>query len=72
MGHIINLIVQAFLFGDDKYDISPDLTALESAKWRTKGALGKLHNIIVFVQRSPQRIAESLEYSQGKRLERDN
>lgn len=72
MGHIINLTVQAFLFGDDKYDISPDPTALESAKWRSKGALGKLHNIVVFVQRSPQRIAEFLEYSQGKRLERDN
>jgi hypothetical protein len=40
MGHIINLTVQAFLFGDDEYDISPDPTALELAKWRRKGALG--------------------------------
>ncbi|KFY19669.1 hypothetical protein V493_07869 [Pseudogymnoascus sp. VKM F-4281 (FW-2241)] len=72
MGHIINLTVQAFLFGDDEYNVSPNPTALELAKWRTKGALGKLHNIVVFVQRSPQRIAEFSEYSQGKRLERDN
>jgi hypothetical protein len=42
MGYIINLTVQAFLFGDDKYDISPDPTGLKSAKWRTKGALGRL------------------------------
>lgn len=72
MGHIINLTVQAFLFGDIKHDVSPNPTPLELANWRTNGALGKLHNIVVFVQRSPQRIAEFREYSQGKRLERDN
>jgi hypothetical protein len=68
MGHIINLTVQAFLFGDIKHDVSPNPTPLELANWRTNGALGKLHNIVVFVQRSPQRIAEFREYSKAKGL----
>ncbi|KFZ25264.1 hypothetical protein V502_00256 [Pseudogymnoascus sp. VKM F-4520 (FW-2644)] len=72
MGHIINLTVQAFLFDDNEYNISLDLTVSELDKWRLKGALGKLHNIVVFIQRSPQRIAILIELSGGKRLERDN
>lgn len=74
MGHIINLSVQAFLFGDDKDDINPgdNLVELEAGIWRTKGALGKLHNIVVFVDRSPQRISEFQEYSGGIKLHRDN
>lgn len=74
MGHIINLTVQAFLFGNDKDNIIPtdDLGELEASKWRTKGALGKLHNIVVYVQRSPQRTAQFMELSQGKMMERDN
>jgi hypothetical protein len=72
MGHIINLTVQAFLFDDNEYNISLDPTVSELDKWRSKGALGKLHNIVVFIQRSPQRIAIFIELSGGKRLERDN
>jgi hypothetical protein len=40
--------------------------------WRRKGPLGKLHNIVVYIQRSPQRIAAFLKLSSGKRLVRDN
>lgn len=40
--------------------------------WRKKGPLGKLHNIVVYIQRSPQRMASFLVLSQGKRLARDN
>jgi len=40
--------------------------------WRQKGPLGKLHNIVVYIQRSPQRIAAFLKLSSGKRLVRDN
>ena len=74
MGHIINLTVQAFLFDDDDSEISISLQPTEAEKdtWRAKGALGKLHNIVVFVQRSPQRIAAFIELSGGKKLERDN
>jgi hypothetical protein len=72
MGHIINLTMQAFLFDDDNYNISLNPTVSESDKWRLKGALGKLHNTVVFIQRSPQRIAMFIELSGGKRLKRDN
>jgi hypothetical protein len=40
--------------------------------WRRKGPLGKLHNIVVYIQRSPQRIAAFLKLGSGKRLVRDN
>lgn len=72
MGHIINLTVQAFLFGDNEYNISLDPTVSELGKWCSKGALGKLHNIAIFIQCSLQRIAIFIELSGGKRFERDN
>ena len=42
--------------------------------WRKKGPLGKLHNIVVFIQRSTQRIQrfKSLIEANGLRLIRDN
>jgi len=40
--------------------------------WRQKGPLGKLHNIVVYIQRSPQRLAAFLKLNSGKRLARDN
>jgi hypothetical protein len=74
MGHTINLTVQAFPFDDDDSEIIISLQPTEAEKdiWRVKGALGKLHNIVVFVQRSPQRIAAFIELSGGKKIERDN
>ncbi|KFY09634.1 hypothetical protein V491_08054, partial [Pseudogymnoascus sp. VKM F-3775] len=44
----------------------------EIEKWRKKGPLGKLYNIAVYIQRSPQRLAEFEKYSNGKRIPRDN
>ena len=59
-GHIINLAAQAFLFSSNKDSLSKlNNTAssipsqLEMDTWRRKGPLGKLHNIIVYIQRSP-------------------
>ncbi|EAQ84561.1 hypothetical protein CHGG_08575 [Chaetomium globosum CBS 148.51] len=43
-GHVLNLVVQAFLFGQDA-------TCFE----RAKGPVGKLHNIVKFIRASPQR-----------------
>jgi hypothetical protein len=79
-GHIINLVAQAFLFSTDKdalleennQDTSYLPTELEMENWRQKGPLGKLHNIVVYIQRSPQRLAAFLKLSSGKRLVRDN
>jgi hypothetical protein len=68
LGHIINLAAKAFIFGDNVnafeaiVDIVTDSTPWDSQtmrtaqnEWRKRGALGKIHNIIVFIRISPQR-----------------
>jgi hypothetical protein len=79
-GHIINRAAQAFLFATEDealadYNNSNTLippTEREMADWRQKGPLGKLHNIVVYIQRSPQRIASFRQLSSGLNLARDN
>ena len=66
LGHIINLAAKAFVFGTDAdaFEMEADgLRALaDEAKelnlWRKKGPVGKLHNVIKFIRRSPQRREE--------------
>jgi hypothetical protein len=83
-GHIINLAVQAFFFASE---ISIDIidnslsdeteTETEASnnedkiRWRSKGPLGKLHNIAVHIRASPTR---SFEFRQlaGRGLPLDN
>jgi hypothetical protein len=67
LGHIINLAVKAFLYGKNaesfEVEISDlDLKKLEEkhylellAAWRKKGPVGKLHNIVIWIRRTPQR-----------------
>ena len=68
LGHIINLAAKAFLFGSDTEafdeiveqvtDDTPfDSKAMRDAQaaWRRKGAVGKFHNIVIFIRSSPQR-----------------
>src|SRR5438067_1501856 len=82
-GHIINLAVKSFLFvTDDKTLEAQDgeevtgqwlkQTLEEINEWRRKGPLGKLHNFVVFVQRSTQRLQKFLSISGGQHLARDN
>ena len=64
-GHILNLVVKAFLWGSDweafekqvdqaeEYTVENEKQALKT--WRTKGAMGKLHNIGTWILRTPQR-----------------
>jgi len=62
-GHVINLVVKAFLWGSDAevfeaqistyHDLQRETEELEA--WRRKGPLGKLHIIITWISRSPQR-----------------
>jgi len=62
-GHIINLVVKSFLWGSDAevfeaqistyHDLQQETAELEA--WRRKGPLGKLHNVISWISRSPQR-----------------
>jgi hypothetical protein len=82
-GHIINLAVKSFLFVTDNETLEADdaeeitdrwlkSTIKEIEQWRKKGPLGKLHNFIVFVQKSTQRMQKFLALSHNRHLARDN
>ena len=67
LGHITNLAVRAFLYGKNAESFEVDMTdsnlkKLEEkhylellAAWRKKGPVGKLHNNVIFIRRTPQR-----------------
>lgn len=75
-GHIINLSVQAFLFGravnDYEHPQEESPNDVELNQWRRLGPLGKLHNIIVWIMGSPQRIQMFRQKSGGLMPLRDN
>ena len=62
-GHILNLAAKAFLFGQDPdaFEIEAEMNQNLSHEeedlqlWRKRGSVGKLHNVVVFGRRSPQR-----------------
>ncbi|TKA79670.1 hypothetical protein B0A49_04709 [Cryomyces minteri] len=62
-GHIINLVARAILFGNDVDALEEDLSNqdnlledIQMQLWRKRGPLGKLHNVIIFICSSPQRV----------------
>ena len=63
LGHVLNLSVKAILFGENPEVFEKDITTAailgdEKAAlrhWRSKGALGKLHNVINYIRLTPQR-----------------
>jgi hypothetical protein len=68
LGHILNLAAQAFIYGkaDEAFvnaaEYTAELThrdqevvAREQALWRSRGSFGKLHNVVKYVNASPQR-----------------
>ena len=73
-GHIINLAVMEFLIGKrprtiDSYRGPSDE---EVERWRKRGAIGKLHNIVVYITWTPQRLQTFTALSEGLRLRHDN
>ena len=64
-GHVINLVVKSFLWGKDveafQYELAgydekdEDQELKQIMEWRKRGAMGKLHNICVWICRTPQR-----------------
>jgi hypothetical protein len=62
-GHIINLVVKAFLWWEEPEAFELEAESLRTQQdeeaelllWRRRGPIGKLHNIIVWIGRSPQR-----------------
>ncbi|KAG5764959.1 hypothetical protein H9Q72_006958 [Fusarium xylarioides] len=62
-GHILNLVAQGFLCGDDAASFELQSEAYDMLErveedlehWRAKGPVGRLHNIVKFIRASPQR-----------------
>jgi hypothetical protein len=63
-GHILNLCVKAFLWGHDVEAVEREIAQGndyqenlgELLRWRRKGPLERLHNILVYITCTPQRI----------------
>ncbi len=77
-GHVINLAVQEFRFGEkvDDYEYPEEMTRSPSSQqieqWRKLGPLGKLHNINIYIMKSPQRVQKFRGISGGLMPRRDN
>jgi hypothetical protein len=62
-GHILNLACHSYLYGRDPESFEMEVVLLDALDreneklkaWRKQGPIGKLHNIVVFIRRSPQR-----------------
>jgi hypothetical protein len=59
MGHIINLVVKALLFGEGVSAWEKELNEASEEErlglWSEKGAIGKLHNLAVYINRNDNR-----------------
>ena len=72
-GHIINLAAKAFLFGKNPDDFDRAILVNrtlrdeqeELTEWRKCGPIGKLHNVIVAIRRSPQRRETFMELAEA-------
>jgi hypothetical protein len=83
IGHIINLVVQAFLFTDlvnmdelesyDEAEVDGELIdeEVKKAKFRLLGPLGKAHNIVVYIRSSGGR-ADYFRKLAGRMIPMDN
>ncbi|KAM0710102.1 hypothetical protein Q7P35_002464 [Cladosporium inversicolor] len=62
LGHIINLVVKAILFGTTSNTFQKDLQGASDddtfALWRKQGAIGYLHNLVTYITRSDRRLRE--------------
>ena len=62
-GHIVNLAVKAFLFGKDPEAFEMEADSYihfhqkekELEAWRKLGPIGKLYNVVIYIQKTPQR-----------------
>jgi hypothetical protein len=63
LGHVINLSAKAFLYGKEYDAFEKDIENVKEHSellkelniWRKRGPVGKLHNVVTFICRSPQR-----------------
>ena len=71
IGHIVHLAATEFLFPGGADNVNNEPGPDEQEKWRDYGCVGKLHNIVVWVQASPQRMERWRQLSRLQ-LIRDN
>jgi len=61
LGHVINLVVKALLFGNYNSALQKELKDASDRDqftiWRKTGSIGKLHNLVRYIARSEQRIS---------------
>lgn len=59
IGHIINLVVRAVIFGTNVSKFEAELRGVSEEFsfeiWAKKGAIGRLHNLILYIRRTDQR-----------------
>ena len=73
MGNIINLIARALIFGNESETFEADIAIAENINdleaamrlWRKQVAIGKLHNLIRFIQASSQRKAMFIDIAES-------
>jgi hypothetical protein len=73
-GHIINLADKAFLFGKDPDAFETEANSyiqLRQAEkeleiWRKLGSIGKLHNVVTYIRRTPQRREDFLKLAKNE------
>jgi len=61
LGHVINLAAKAFLFGTEYDAFEKDIKSIKEKSellqelklWQKRGPVGRLHNIITYICRSP-------------------
>jgi hypothetical protein len=66
LGHIINLGAKACLFGPDPNDFEKGIEVTQQFEeekkeqeiWRKQGPIGKLHNVVTYIRKTPQRREE--------------
>jgi len=75
VGHVFNLVVKAFWFGEVDRTLLQDtviVTHDTMAEWRKMGPWGKAQNITIYLLASPQRRQEFFRLGAGTILHRDN
>lgn len=78
VGHILNLIAEAYLFGQDSASFEKEYKAAGAPArrqlWRNRGELGKLHNLVAHVMASGKRTELFIElqkdWNQGNAVDR--
>ena len=76
-GHIVNLAAKAFLFGEEAEAFELEVDSYvqlqqeekELRAWRKLGPIGKLHNVVTYIQKTPQCREAFLDLAKNEEIE---